>query len=66
LGAVFGADECMPFMLPKAGTRTQTFAQVEVGLLQCLSGGSSPLRQDFDFGKIFQAPGLGFEDYVYE
>jgi arylsulfatase A-like enzyme len=58
LGAVFGADECMPFMLPKAGTRTQTFAQVEVGLLQCLSGGSSPLRQDFDFGKIFQAPGL--------
>ena len=66
LGAVFGADECVPFMLPKAGTRTQTFAQVEVGLLQCLSGGTSPLRRDVDFGKPFQAPGLRFEDYVYE
>jgi hypothetical protein len=66
LGAVFGADECMKFMLPKAGTRSQTFAQVEVGLLQCLSGGTSPLRQDFDFGKIFKAPSLRFEDYVYE
>jgi hypothetical protein len=36
LGAVFGADECMKFMLPKAGIRSQTFVQVEVGLLQCL------------------------------
>ena len=66
LGAVFGADECMPFMLPKAGIRYQTFAQVVAGLLQCLSGGTSPLRQNVDFGKIIQAPSLRFEDYVYE
>ena len=61
-----GAVECMKFMLPEAGTRSQTFAQVEVGMLQCLSGGTSPLRQDVDFGKIIQAPSLRFEDYVYE
>jgi hypothetical protein len=66
MGAVFGADGCLPFMLPKAGTRSQTFTQLEVGLLQCLSGGTSPLRQDVDFGKIIQAPSLRFEDYVYE
>jgi hypothetical protein len=66
MGAVFGADECMQLMLPKAGTRSQTFAQVEVGLLKCLSGGTSPLRQDVDFGKVIQSPRLRFEDYVYE
>ena len=66
MGVVFGADECMPFMLPKAGEKYQTFARVVAGLLQCLSGGTSPLRKDIDFGKIIRAPDLRFEDYVYE
>jgi hypothetical protein len=67
LGAVFGAEACMPFLQPAGGARFQTSSRVVAGILQCLAGGESPLTKDYDFGRIYQAPTtMRFEDYAYE
>lgn len=67
LNAVFGAEQCMPFLQPPEGEKIQTSSRIVAGLLQCLAGGESPLIRDHDFGRITQAPGnMRFEDYAYE
>lgn len=66
-GAVFGADDCMPFLRPPRGEAFQTTSRFVAGLLRCLSGGQSPLELKHDFGSINQAPGkMRFGDYIYE
>jgi hypothetical protein len=66
LGAVFGADECSPF-LQRPGDRFQTASRVAAGIVQCLAGGDNPLVKEHDFGRVSQAPRkVRFEDYAYE
>jgi hypothetical protein len=67
MGAVFGAEACMPYLQPPKGETIQTSSRVVAGILQCLAGGESPLFTNYDFGKIRQAPdNMRFDNYAYE
>jgi hypothetical protein len=67
LGAVLGAEACLPFLREPDGKRYQTAARVAAGLLQCLAGGTSPMLVEHEFSRIYQSPiNLRFEDFAYE